>query len=621
MGGLSGCESMHLSGPENRTSPLCKSARGSASAWSSWTAVSWGRDSGVWDRGWAGGRHPFWGRGSNGCKNLTRSKLEEPFLWLLFPATSSPLSVERERSRRALDPLLFLSCRSGGRRRRRVQRYLGSGALALRRGVASGWAWTPSRLLSPSRLRGGNGRCRFRGLLSRRSPGATLSSCWAGALGQEVSHSLWRLLCLCEALSESFHRRSKEAAGGNWSIKEGDPVRVLNLRQREPQVALEHYQAGHRPSYGLGGSLGGSQSQVRCTSQFPESRRIRLRLIYGREELGLIDLENRHRVERRSRLSSWSVGASSERWSGPAWLGRVIGFRLPADGSGWAEMCSHWLIQLRHPLISLFFSAVNCSEGGWSGSTEAGRVRGAPRSRELVVNFREERRWSLLRGLTAPRQKPLIQMAARGLLWWRPLQTQLFNRFWEDTEKFGIHPGFGGAGRGQTWGGGVSHWARQLLSIWSYQWHAVIGQLIVTSPERDQIAHACRGTLVRLGKKDGRHLSVWRKRGTRDLSRRELALNRALRTSDPLFFPHRSLGGRKREGARGGVALWKESDPRAQRGETDALAVRTIRASERGICMGFPQAGNTLAVTVIGVQGGPARTAVTARHYNADLLF
>ncbi len=45
-------------------------------------------------------------------------------------------------------------------------------------------------LLSPSRLRGENGRCRFHGLLSRRSPGATLSSCWAGALGQEVSHSL-----------------------------------------------------------------------------------------------------------------------------------------------------------------------------------------------------------------------------------------------------------------------------------------------------------------------------------------------------------------------------------------------------------------------------------------------
>ncbi len=353
-----------------------------------------------------------------------------------------------------LDPLLFLSCRSGGRRRHRVQRYLGSGALALRRGVASGWAWTPSLLLSPSRLRGRNGRCRFHGLLSRRSPGATLSSCWAGALGQEVSHSLWCLLCLCEALSESFHRRSKEAAGGNWSIKEGDPVRILNLHQREPQVALEHYQAGHRPSYGLGGSLGGSQSQVHCTSQLPESRRIRLRLIYGREELGLIDLENRHRVERRSRLSSWSVGASSECWSGPAWLGRVIGFRLPADGSGWAEMCSHWLIQLRHPLISLFFSTVNCSEGGWSGSTEAGRVRGAPRSRELVMNFREERRWSLLRGLTAPRQKPLIQTAARGLLWWRPLQTQLFNRFERTRKSSASIPALAALGAGKPEGAG-----------------------------------------------------------------------------------------------------------------------------------------------------------------------
>ncbi len=37
-----------------------------------------------------------------------------------------------------LNPLLFLSCRSGGGRGRRVQCYFESGALALRRGVASG---------------------------------------------------------------------------------------------------------------------------------------------------------------------------------------------------------------------------------------------------------------------------------------------------------------------------------------------------------------------------------------------------------------------------------------------------------------------------------------------------
>ncbi len=207
--------------------------------------------------------------------------------------------------------------------------------------------------------------------------------------------------------------------------------------------------------------------------------------------------------------------------------------------------------------------------------------------RELVVNFREERRGSLLRGLMAPRQEPLVETAARRLLWWRPLQSQLFNRFWEDTEKFGIHPGFGGAGRGQMRVGGVSYRARQLLSVRSCQWHAVIGQLFVTSPERDQIAHACRGTLVRLGKKDGRNLSVWRGRGTRDLSREPL------RSSAPLFFPHRSLGGRKREGARGGVALWKESDPRVQRGETDVLAVRISPNRKRTRCGRHRRAGET----------------------------
>ncbi len=317
---------MRLSGPENRTSPLCESARGSASAWSSWTAVSWGRDSGVWDRGWAGGRHPSWGRGSNGCKSLTRSELAGPFLWLLFPATSSPLSVERERSRPAprwrprrwtrgssselewitsfyyphnpiwhsgdglpglsprgkgldklewpaaqrqgtregrkrkialfsrmfvfyffhchsrrlhgrlygpcsnkhnslctrkrtgwkevlkrgllvggpavagLDSLLFLSCRSGGR-------HLGSGALTLRKGVASGWAWTPSRLLSLGRLRGGNGRCRLRGLLSRRSLKATLSSCWAGALDRKCRIT-------CDAFCASVKRSANPFTAG-----------------------------------------------------------------------------------------------------------------------------------------------------------------------------------------------------------------------------------------------------------------------------------------------------------------------------------------------------------------------------------------------------------------------
>ncbi len=77
---------------------------------------------------------------------------------------------------------------------------------------------------------------------------------------------------------------------------------------------------------------------------------------------------------------------------------------------------------------------------------------------------------------------------------------------------------------------------------------------------------------------------------------------------------HRFLRGRKREGVTGRRAFWKESYPRVQRGKTHVLAVRTIRSSERSICMGFPQTGHAFAVAVIGVQEGPARTAVTARH-------
>ncbi len=59
-------------------------ARGSVSTKSSWTATSWGRGSGLWDRGLAVGRHLFWGWGSNGCRSLTHSGLEGLFYGAFF---------------------------------------------------------------------------------------------------------------------------------------------------------------------------------------------------------------------------------------------------------------------------------------------------------------------------------------------------------------------------------------------------------------------------------------------------------------------------------------------------------------------------------------------------------
>ncbi len=56
-----------------------------------------------------------------------------------------------------------------------------------------------------------------------------------------------------------------------------------------------------------------------------------------------------------------------------------------------------------------------------------------------------------------------------------------------------------------------------------------------------------------------------------DVGQHELRL---LKSSTPLFLPHRILGGRKREGAKGGIAFWKESYPWAQGRKTETLKRR-----------------------------------------------
>ncbi len=97
-----------------------------------------------------------------------------------------------------LSPLLFLSRRSGRHLRRWVQHNLGQGVSGMSgraRAWLSRWWWGFCWLLS---------WCHF---------GATRSGCRAGALGQEVSYCLGRLLCSCEALSEALYCRTKQASG------------------------------------------------------------------------------------------------------------------------------------------------------------------------------------------------------------------------------------------------------------------------------------------------------------------------------------------------------------------------------------------------------------------------
>ncbi len=116
----------------------------------------------------------------------------------------------------------------------------------------------------------------------------------------------------------------------------------------------------------------------------------------------IVGLKDRHGMKRWGRLSSRGVGASRESWNRLTGLGWLGGLRRPTDGRGRAKVRGHRLIERRHLLVPLFLRAVYGGEGGWRGSTQAGRVGGVPRPGEFFVDFREELRGSLTRGLTAP---------------------------------------------------------------------------------------------------------------------------------------------------------------------------------------------------------------------------
>ncbi len=161
-----------------------------------------------------------------------------------------------------LSPLFFLSRWSGIRLRRWVQHYLGPVSMSLR-WVAFSRAWAAVLGLGVwlnSWRRG------FWWLLSWRLLGATRIGCRAGTLGQEVSYCLGRLLCGCEAFSKALYCRTKQAVGGDRRVEEGDLIRILHLRQVQPQVALEHHKTGHGSADHLVCYLGGAQGQVRCTA-------------------------------------------------------------------------------------------------------------------------------------------------------------------------------------------------------------------------------------------------------------------------------------------------------------------------------------------------------------------
>ncbi len=382
--------------------------------------------------------------------------------------------------------------------------------------------------------------------VSRRRLGFWLGSRWrslgrlgslrrSGALWHEVSHCLGQLLCRSEALCEPFHKSRKGTLSASLislSIKHRWRLSTTRLAM-DLTIAWAVVLVAHKArSVHL-------RSSLNAVGSGPASSMYRRSWAWKTWRNG---------VKYRGRLSSRCVGASSEIWNFPTGLGWVGSLWRPTDGRGQAEMCGQRLIERRQFPVALFLSSVYWSEVGWRGSTWVGRVGAC---HDLVSSLwisgknGEARWWGA---------------------WWRPGRIHSSRRLragssggdhsrpssWQDAEKFGVRAWLRLAGFARLREGRAIDWARHLLSIKCRQWHAVIKDLIFTSPERDHVARSRRGMLVCTGVEDGISLSWGREWGTQDLIRRKLG---ALWSSARLFFPHKSQGGRKREGARGRVTL------------------------------------------------------------------
>ncbi len=139
-----------------------------------------------------------------------------------------------------------------------------------------------------------------------------------------------------------------------------------------------------------------------------------------------------------------------------------------------------------------------------------------------------------------PRQKPLIQTAARGLLWWRRTPNPALQPLLRGHGKV-RHP----SRLWRRWAAGKPEGAGQSLSPDSSSASEATSDMLSSAsssslPPNETRSLTLAGTLVRLEKRTG-DISLCAKARHADLSQRELALNRALRTSAPPFFPHRSL--------------------------------------------------------------------------------
>ncbi len=169
------------------------------------------------------------------------------------------------------------------------------------------WPVPPS---TPTRRRG-RGTSRDTSLLC---PSLILRRRWArtpalfglrpGPSWNEGFEGCWARLRLPKLLNHRLNGGTEKLGRRNRSIEQKAPLFPPDICQVHPQMSLRYHHGRHRPAHSSGGLLSGTESQICGAAQLSHFIRWQaLTLIQVFQQISLVSLKHRHRVQRSNSLT------------------------------------------------------------------------------------------------------------------------------------------------------------------------------------------------------------------------------------------------------------------------------------------------------------------------------
>ncbi|XP_048066497.1 uncharacterized protein LOC125280192 [Megalobrama amblycephala] len=149
--------------------------------------------------------------------------------------------------------------------------------------------------------------------------------------GQDVLYGLRLLLHCRELLSEVLDSVPEEAGLGDGGVKKASFVDIPHLSQVQPKMPFLNHQGGHRLTQGAHRDFHRPEGEVGRRAQLLQQPWLSTTLVQLFQSFRLMDLQDGHGVQGRSRLSSGGVRAAVVL---PALDGRRGRFRQVAADCG-----------------------------------------------------------------------------------------------------------------------------------------------------------------------------------------------------------------------------------------------------------------------------------------------